>query len=185
MITPVPITDLTGQPTTLLYLKFDEVIKKLFEIIKKLSDVDIVVKLHPSREEHNEDIGKLIREIDPTIPVYHTSPTIIDLLDSSDVLINIQPESFNTSTVLMESFIREKPTMTIFLDSEYHDLEYVKDGSTLVSDGSDLEKNLQDILFNKTIRDNLINNGKIHLQRCLSNHGTSSEYFAEFLSKHI
>jgi hypothetical protein len=65
------------------------------------------------------------------------------------------------------------------------EFSYVKDGSTLVSDGSDLEKNLQDILFNETIRNNLTNNGKIHLQRCLSNHDTSSEYFAEFLSKHI
>lgn len=184
LITPLPISEFTAQPTTDLYVKFENSIEKLLSAIKNISDVKAIVKLHPSREFHNEEIKKLFKKLDPTIPIYQMNP-IIDLLEECDILVNIQPESYNSSTVIMEAFILNKPVMNIFLDDQYHDIEFVKDHASLVvSENSDFEKNLNDILFNEQMRENLVLNGKKHLQKFLVNHGTASQYLSKIISSY-
>jgi hypothetical protein len=180
LLTPLPINEYA--PHTIdLYIKYEKLIKNYYEIVKKMTNVKTIVKLHPSQEENNEDIKKLFKEIDPMIPIYQITP-IMELIDMCDALVNINPESYDTSTIIMESLIRDKPTMTIFLDDQYHDMEFVKEKATLVlSEKSDLEKNLNDILFNEEIRNNLIQNARQHLKNYLSNHGTASENLAHIM----
>lgn len=184
LITPVPITEFTAQPTTDLYLKFENFIKNFLSTVKDISDVRVIVKLHPSREYHNEEIKNLFKQLDNTIPVYQMNP-IIDLLEECDILVNIQPESYNSSTVIMEAFILNKPTMTVFLDDQYHDIEFVKDGASLViSEKSNLEQNLKNILFDEQTRENLIINGRRYLQRYMANHGTASQYLSKVITSY-
>ncbi len=184
LVTPVPITEFTAQPNTDLYLKFENSIEKLWSIIKEMPNVEMIVKLHPSREFHNEEIKKLFNKLDPKIPIYQMTP-ILDLLEKCDALVNIQPESYNTSTVIMEAFILNKPTMTIFLDDQYDDIEFVKDNASLItSENSELEKNLKSILFDEHVRENLVLNGKKHLDKYLANHGVASEYLSKIITSY-
>ena len=53
-----------------------------------------------------------------------------------------------------------------------------------LSDKSDLEKNLSDILFNQEFRNELINNGRKHVRHFLSNCGTASEHLASILGSY-
>lgn len=178
LIAPHPITNYSGQDGIELYLRYENLIKNLFGIIKNIPDVNIVVKLHPGQNTHNDIIKKLIKEIDPTVPVFQIT-SIKTHLESCDVVVTISPDVF-TSTVLLEAFILHKPTMDIFLMDALPEFSYTKDGAALsVSYKSNLEENIKNILFNERLRNELIVNSKKHLNNYLSNQGTASQHLAE------
>ena len=184
LLTIVPIGNNTGQCDTNTYIKFENFIKSFYQIIIKLNNVKLIVKLHPAQAEHNEDIKELFNQIDPTIPVYQLN-SILDLIQSCDVLVNINPESCDSSTVILEAFILEKPTITVFLDNQYHDLEFIKNNSTLsISDETNLEKNLHDILFNQEFRNRLIQHSKEYVKDYLNNHGNASLYLSNIINSY-
>lgn len=184
LLTIVPITDTRGQNDTNIYIRFENFIIFFCATIKKFDNVRVIVKLHPAQIEHNEDIKLLFKQIDPTIPVYQTNP-LIDLIKSADVVININPESSDSSTAIMEALILEKPTITVFLDGEYNDLKFVKDNATLsMFDETNLEKNLSSILYDQEFRCKLIHNAKNFLKDYLSNQGKASEYLANIIKSY-
>lgn len=184
LLAPHPITSFSCKADTNLHIRFENLVKNLCAIIKKMPDVKISVKLHPGQMVHNDELRILFKEIDPTIPVYQLTPTV-NLIESCDVLINITPEGYDPSTIILESLILNKPTMEIILDDHFYEYQYIKDKAVLsVSDKSDLKKNLNDILFNEDLRSKLIYNGKLHLDNYLVNQGTASEYLANILNSY-
>lgn len=184
LLTIHPITEITGQTSTNLYIKFENLIREFCQAVKKLNDIKIIVKLHPGQDIHNDDIKTLFKEIDPTIQIYQLKP-IAELLEKCVTLVNISPEGFDPSTVILESLIMNKPTMNIILDENFFEFQYVKDKAVLsISYKSDLEKNIAEILFNDKLRNDLIENGKKHLQNYLSNHGSASESLAKILTSY-
>lgn len=184
LITLHAITETSGQSDTYLYIKYENLIKELYTIIKKMTNVEVIVKLHPGQDIHNREIKKLFKKIDSTIPIYQIKP-IIELLDSCNVLVNVSSEGFDPSTVILEAIILNKPVMNIILDDKFYEFLHVKDGAVLsVFDKLDLEKNLHDILYNEELRNRLIQNGKKHLINYLSNHGTASQYLASLLNSY-
>jgi hypothetical protein len=62
LITPEPITGFSGQNSTNLFLRYENVIKEIITIIRKIHDAKIIVKLHPGDDKHNEFLKKLIRQ---------------------------------------------------------------------------------------------------------------------------
>ena len=184
LIAPHPIGGMTGQSDTNTYIRFEKLVKKIYSIIKSLPDTKIIVKLHPSQVEHNNDIKELFREIDATIPVYQLKP-IIELIESSDAVLTISPEGYDPSTIILESLILNKPTMNIVLDDNLYELQYVKDNAILLlSDKSDLSQSIYDILFNEKIRTKLIDNGVLHVSNFLNNRGKASEVLASLLTSY-
>ncbi len=175
LITPIPFTEFTAQPKIVDYDKFERVLKDLIILAKKIK-VKVIVKLHPSQEDHNEDIKKIISKLDETIPIFQLNPSSYELISKADVVVNINPESYNSSTIIMESMILQKPTMTIFLDDQFHDLEYVIDDAVIVAtENSDLKKLLNDILHDDNVRNKLIQNANNYLKKYLKFHGDASE----------
>ena len=167
-----------------MYIQFENLIRNFCKSVKELCDVHIIVKLHPGQDIHNNDIKTLFNEIDSAIPVYQLKP-IVELLEKCDALINISPEGFDPSTVILESLIMNKPTMNIIMDEKFFEFQYVKDKAVIsISDKSNLEKNISEILFNNELRKELMENGKKHLKNYLSNHGSASESFAEILASY-
>ena len=76
-----------------------------------------------------------------------------------------------------------RPTMNIILDGNFFNFQYVKDNAVVsLSDQSDLEKNLDEILFNNDFRNELSKNGKNFLMTYLVNHGNASKSFSKFLT---
>ena len=181
LLTIVPITETTGQGDTNLHIKFELFVNELCRIIKSISGIKLIVKLHPGQTEHNSEIIELFKSIDSDIPVYQLTP-ILDLIERCDIMININPESCDTSTVIMEGLIMKKPIITAFLDNLHHEIEFVKDNATIsVSDHTNLEKIIRDILFNEDTQNRLLKNSEAHMKKYLANHGIASKRFSEML----
>jgi hypothetical protein len=176
------ITHISGNADTNSYVRYEKFLITFCNIVKNFSNVQIIVKLHPSQNKHTDQIKKLFKKLDSSIPVYH-SKSINELIPTSDVLVCISPEGFDPSTVILEGIIQEKPVMNIILDNNLYEFQYVKDKAVLsVFFNDDLESNLKNILFDEKIKNTLIENGKNHIENYLSNPGNSSEYFAKVIN---
>jgi len=164
-----------------LYLRLENLIKNLCLIIKKIPNTKIIVKLHPSQDEYTHEIINLLHKIDSTIKIYQLDP-IIDLIQSCDLLVNISPESYDTSTVIMEGLIMNKPVINIVQDDYFYQFPFVEENAIVsISDKSNLEKSITDLLFNENLKLNLNKNGKIFLEKYLVNHGTASKNLAKII----
>ncbi len=184
LITPHPITNLSGMADTNLYLRLENLLRNLCIVLKTIPDLEIKIKLHPGQDDYNHDLISILHDIDSSIQIYHLNP-IIDLIESCDLLINISPESFDTSTVMMEGLIMNKPVVNILLDDTFYQFPFVKEEAIIsISDKSDLEKILNDVLFNQNLQSKLQKNGKIFLAKYLVNGGNASENLAKILTSY-
>lgn len=180
LIAPRPIIDVALHKETNLFLKYEALLEKLLLILKKLN-VKPIIKLHPGLDFHNSDIKKIIRKFDPSIPIYQ-SGSIKNLLENVDAVINISPEGFDPSTVIMESIILEIPTMNVILDQQIYDFEFVKMNAVMnILNDTTLENDIHKIIFDNPFRQELILRGNRFLDSYLTNHGSASKFLAKKL----
>lgn len=151
-------------------------IKRILEYIKKNSSKKPIIKLHQA--EYFE-ISSIVKKIDPSIIIYQYED-ILELLGTCDVLI-----SLNYSTILLDALILNKPTMVILPEKQnYEEEEIIKRNAVLaVSDISELEIKLNQILSDDHIREKLISKGKQFVEEYFSNRGNSSEFLTKLLIK--
>jgi len=182
LLTLTPITNLSALGDTNLAIRYENLLKRIFHEIHKLENIDVIVKLHPGENKHNWDLYKQIKKIDKNIPIFHIK-SIVQLIQSCDVLVNIIPEySVDSSAVVLEGMILEKPVMQIILDDNVSiDLKDPERPILTVPYDSDLEQKLNLILFDNDFRVALLANSKRHLEKYLANHGNASKNIAKIL----
>ena len=163
---------------TSAFIKMENFVRKILETIKKYPDKKIIIKLHPGKVSF--DIKPLIREIDPTIQIYQNE-NIIDLLENCDSVI-----SLNYSTVILDAMILQKPTLVLLPEKQNHENEIaVKNGAVLsTSDENCIECMINDLLYNKEIRDELLQKGNDFVNNYFTNQGNASEHLAEILENY-
>mgnify|MGYP006415910723 CR=1 FL=1 len=157
------------------FIKMEDAIRKICDVIKKSYNKKIIVKLHPGHVSY--DIKPLIHEIDPTIKIYQNE-NIADLLEKCDVMI-----SLNFSTVILDALIAQKPTM-VFLPEEqgFEDEIPLKKGAVLYTSNIDqFEKIINDLISNKKIRNELIHKGNDFVNEYFINKGNASNELAKIL----
>ena len=161
---------------TRAYDRFELYLKKILKYIKKNSNKKPIIKLHQS-EYLNGEISKIIKKIDSTITIYQHED-ILDLIEKVDTVI-----SLNYSTVLLDGLILNKPTMVILPEKQnFEEEQIIKRNAVLaVSNVSELEIKLEQILSDNNIRENLILNGKQFVNEYFSFQGNSSKILSEFL----
>ena len=146
LIAPTPITQIQGFDTTDIHLQYELILRKILTTLKKLN-CNIVIKLHPSQNIHNKMIKNLVSQIDKKIPIHLISP-ISELIDLSDIVITITPESWAPSTIILESLIQNRPIININLDKHLQEFDFIKTESILsISNNSDVEKNISDLIL--------------------------------------
>ena len=123
LIAPTPITQNQGFDTTEIHETYEKTIKKLCLNLQK-ENINLIFKIHPSQSPHNEEIKKIIQTYASDSPIYLLNP-IIDLIQSSDIVINISPQGWAPSTIMLESMILGKPTLNIVLDRKFFDFKYI------------------------------------------------------------
>ena len=181
LLAPNPISAISGLSSTELKTRFNTVLKEIFTIVKQFPNVQIIVKLHPIRLKHNEEIKSLIQHLDSSVPILLWTP-VIETINQVDAVLVISPEIYGTSTMLLESMILGKPTMNIYFDSEIPKYGHVKDNAILtITNNQNIELNLKKILFDNQFRDELRQNADNFVNKFISNHGTASKTFASFL----
>jgi hypothetical protein len=160
------------------YEYLEECIKKIIYGIKKISNKKIIVKLHPAKFYY--DIKPLIREIDPSIPIYQHQD-IKDLIESCDSMITL-----NYTTALLEAMILNKPTMLVETENQNinEEMLFKKGASIYVSDSNVIESKLNDLILNDKIRRELMQKGQEFVKDYFVNQGTASEHLAKILEEY-
>ena len=135
-----------------------------------------IIKLH---QTEYFQISSIIKKIDPTIPIYQYED-ILELIKTSDTVI-----SLNYSTILLDALILNKPTMVILPEKQnYEEEEIIKRNAVLVvSNISELETKLKEILSDNNSRKNLILNSKQFVNEYFSFQGNSSKMLSKLLLK--
>jgi len=171
-----------GQSTISTYEKIEDSIKRIINIVKKYPEVKLIVKLHPTQEQNNEYIKKMIQNIDPNIPLFQLELSQ-DVLHKCDTMINIYTEVM-PSSILTEALILNIPVLNVVLLDKIYNFEFVKENAVLSAFNDEkLENNIKKIVFDENFRIQLNQNGKKYIDRYFSNQGTSSQKFAEYLHK--
>lgn len=184
LLTPNPINDINGLGSTELKLQFNKIIEEIFSIVKKFDNVKIIVKLHPIQLKHNEEIKSLIKKLDISTPIYLWT-SVVDAINSADVVMVISPEINGTSTMLLESMILGKPTMNVYFDEKIPQYEHVKNNAVFtILNNNDLENKLKKILFDEHFQNELKVNANKFVKKFLVNHGNASEKFASILKSY-
>ena len=148
--------------------RFELFLKETLEYIKKNSKKKPIIKLHAT-EYFN--ILPIIKKIDPSIPIYQHQD-ILELLESCEIVI-----SLNYSTMLLDALILNKPTLVFLPEKQnYEEEEIIKQNAVLsVSNISELEIKMKQIMFDEDVRNNLIKNGKLFIEKYFSFQGNSCE----------
>lgn len=181
LITPQNLVEVNGQINTNTYLRMENLLKRIFDITKKLSNVQVIVKLHPSQDRGTEYIKKVIHKLDSNVKIHQLTP-IMEVIESCDMILNIFTE-ISFSTVVLEGLILKKPIMNVTVTDQIYELDAIKDKAVIsISDKSDIEKPLRDILYNAEFRNQLIKNGTKHVKKYLVNPGKASDNLATILN---
>jgi len=182
LITASPIIEWTGLPDTNLTIRYENILKQLIENIKKMDDVKIIVKLHPGWGwKFNSVLIKIFHEIDPKIPVYSTK-SIKHLISESNLMININAEDNQPSTVILEALIMKKPVINISLNEQNTDFEYDENLPFIsLSYKSDVSRYIKQVLNEPDFRKKLNLQISLSLEKYLSNHKTASKELSTYL----
>jgi len=178
LITPTPITQIQGFDITDIHLKYELTLKRILNTLKIL-DCNIILKIHPSQNIHNDMIKQLVFKIDKKIPIHLLSP-INELIQNSDMIITITPESWAPSTVILESLIQNRPIINVTLDEHSYEFDFIKSKSIIsVSSKSDIERIISDLVVDKKLQANLVKNGQEFIKNFLYNPGLASDTLVE------
>ena len=181
LVTIPAIPEMNFLSDTNSYIRLENLLKKLFSLIKNLKNVNLIVKLHPVQDANNEYVKKLIQKLDPNILILQTG-SIKKIISSCNLMINIHVELM-PSTVLLEGLILKKAIMNVVMTDEILKFQYVKDNAVLsISDKSDLIIPIKKLLYNKDASQKLIQNGQSHVKKFLANPGNASKSLAKVIN---
>ena len=155
-------------------------IKKIFQVLKNSSKREIIVKLHPGIAQKSYDVKKLIREIDPDVKIFQNE-NILDLLEESYAMI-----SLNYSSVILDAFVTKTPSM-VFLPEDQgfkNEIPIKKNLVLNTSDVNQVEKMINELLYNKEIRKDLESRGNEFVDNYFVNKGTTSKEIRKVLENH-
>ena len=176
LATTGPPAIFTEDSTTDIFLKYDKYIKEIFRVIKKnYPQKELIVKPHPQSDFINNALD-LINETDSNAKII-LEANLPELINECDLVI-----SFNTSSILLESIILEKPTISLITDDWAKENEIIKmNGVMSINDVENVEASISKIISNEDYKIELQSNAKQFLENYLSNHGTASKQLVEIL----
>jgi len=162
------------------FQKYEESLKIICNVLKKIKNRKKIVKLHPTDMNFNSMyIEPIIHEIDPSIQII-VEADLTKLIPSSDIVI-----THGLTTFILDSNIFQKPTVTLMYNEEEFSSKLSHGYSKLFeyTDSKNFEMYVQDLLKNKKIRNDNISKGIEFLNLYLSNQGNASEYLSNKIFK--
>jgi UDP-N-acetylglucosamine 2-epimerase len=186
LITASPIIEWTGQQNINLELRYENFLKSIIDDLQKHKNFNIIVKLHPGWGwQFNYTLLKICKNIDPNIPIFSTE-SIVELIDRSDMIININAEENQPSTVILEALIMKKPVINISLDESNREFDY--DGISPIislSYKTDIMKYVIKLFDDSKFYEELTKKIIKSLNNYLSNHKNASKQLADYLKSYI
>ena len=146
VITPRPLIMHVEGTKLELQLRYEKTIRDIILYLKNFDGVEIVFKLHPQQNPHNEIIKSIIRDLDPEMPILQDE-NIKKILEKSYLLINIAVDNFDASTVVFESMLMNTPIVNIKLQKNSWIYDFEKTEAVLSFDyDSNYQTKISEIL---------------------------------------
>ena len=173
LVTLRPIITHMEGPRIELYEKYRKTLHKLIQISKDVEDLQIIFKLHPQQNISNQIIINMIKE-NEGIKILQFEP-IKELLADCDLHVNIAPDNFDASSVILEAMMMGKPTLNIRLQKNEIEFEFIKDNAIKsVYYDSNIERSVLDLIsYHGT--DELFSNSQNFLNKYMKNRGSAAK----------
>ena len=166
-----------------LYKKYETAINSIIESCSNLSNNEIIFKLHPQQNSNNKFLKDVIKEKNTGAKIIQ-STSIKKLLIDCDLHVNLAPDNFDISSVILEAMILKRPTLNIQLQSTPFEFEIIKENAikTVMYD-SDIKEEISELVFNKEKINQLLKKSEAYLNKYLSNHGNASKTLVDEIVK--
>jgi len=181
LVTLRPIISHMEGPRIDLFNRYENTLQKIQQIINNHDKIEIIFKLHPQQNPSNEIIKKMITTTN-NISFFHHEP-IKELLQNCDLHVNIAPDNFDASSVIVEAMLLRKPTLNIQLQSNTFEFEFIKDNSIkLINYNDDVVQEILNLL-NENNSLELIKNSQKHLSKYMKHRNESSYTLIDAITK--
>ena len=173
LVTLRPIITHMEGPRIELYEKYEKTLYKLIQISKNVENLQIIFKLHPQQNISNQIIINMIKE-NEGIKILQFEP-IKELLADCDLHVNIAPDNFDASSVILEAMMMGKPTLNIQLQKNEIEFEFIKDNAIKsVYYDSNIERSVLDLISHHGTEE-LFNNSQNFLNKYMKNRGNAAK----------
>jgi len=180
LITLTPISVRSGNQTVALIEKYDLFLKRIINSLKTKHDVEIIIKLHPGENLHNNILLNSLEQFD-NITVFQTKNPY-KLIEKSNFLITITPELYDSSTIMLDALSLETPVIQFILDSSNSLSNTIDEPISTFFENDNAEEILQKYMDNDYCQ-SLIKKIPQKLEKLLSNQGNSCQNIAKILSQ--
>jgi len=173
LVTIRPIAINVEGPRIELYEKYKKTLDKLILISNSIENLEIIFKLHPQQNPSNQIIIDMIKK-NNRIKILQFNP-IKELLSDCDLHVNIAPDNFDASTVILEAMIIGRPTLNIQLQKNEIEFEFMKAGAIkTINYDSDIKEAIFDLISHHGTEE-LINNSQNFLNKYMKNRGNAAK----------
>ena len=174
-----PISERSGLGDTNLIIKYNYFLEKIFKILNEFNDLKITVKLHPGENPHNSILIDFLKNQSNITVFQIKNPN--ELIKKSDLMINISPELYDSSTIMLEGLLLRKPVIQLSLDDELSKVEPLKSPIIQISEIEHFEQVISKIINDEIYRKEIIEQISNKLNDYLSFQGNSSAKFLEII----
>ena len=181
LVTLSPISERSGLGDTNLIIKYNYFLEKIFKILNEFNDLKITVKLHPGENPHNSILIDFLKNQSNITVFQIENPN--ELIKKSDLMINISPELYDSSTIMLEGLLLRKPVIQLSLDDELSKVEPLKSPIIQISEIEHFEQVISKIINDEIYRKEIIEQISNKLNDYLSFQGNSSAKFLEITEK--
>ena len=183
VITPRPLIKHVEGTKLKLQLRYENMLQKLILCLKNINNVNIIFKLHPQQNIHNDIMKSVIKKIDSKIIVLQDE-SIKEILDDAYLLINISADNLDVSTVIFESMLINVPIINLKLQKNNWEYDIEKNGAVISCNyDSDYENEILNLINNKTEYVKQISEIKKFLEFYLKNKQNASEELIRLINK--
>ncbi len=148
---------------------YNETIQQICQIVCKFNK-KLIIKTHPQKNQHEYDT---VKKLDPSIKVLH-SGDIQSLIKSAELVIAV-----DTTTVILEAMILEKPILSIRMKDHYGLPEIFNYCEQINLDL--LDSRLSSVYNDVEFKNKLIEKGNKFLKLYFENPGSASKNLLKFL----
>ena len=181
LVTLSPISERSGLGDTNLIIKYNYFLEKILKILNKFNDLKITVKLHPGENPHNSILIDFLKNQSNITVFQIKNPN--ELIKKSDLMINISPELYDSSTIMLEGLLLRKPVIQLSLDDELSKVEPLKSPIIQISEIEHFEQVISKIINDEIYRKEIIEQISNKLNDYLSFQGNSNAKFLEIIEK--
>ena len=158
-----------------LYKRYETAINSIIESCYDLSDNKIIFKLHPQQNYNNQFLRDVIKQKNTSAKIIQSS-SIKKLLVDCDLHINLAPDNFDVSSVVLEAMILKRPTLNIQLQSTPFEFGIIKENAIkTIMYNSDIKQEISELIFNKEKINQLLKKSDVYLNKYISNQGNASK----------